>query len=166
MADKKYPFRKPNGKIIKVDWATMMEAVCDELTLKDGTVAVRARDLENNNVEKDERVELRPHVVSDALGFPTKDTKKWAKHLKDAGIKGVEFRPDPTCPEFTQVVCDSQAAKLRYAKSRGFHDKNSSNGGAAAITAREIEQAREMVSREHGTGKNLVLAGNDDDDER
>jgi hypothetical protein len=154
---KQFPFRKPNGDVVWVDFARMMEAELGELRLDDGTVAVRARDLEDNAVAPAEQTELRAECISDSLGFPEKNVAEHQRFLKEAGIKGIEFRRDPTCPGFMQVVCDSQAAKLRYAKARGFEDKNSHNGGSAAIGPHEIEQARELVQRKHGSDNNLVV---------
>lgn len=157
--ENKFPFRKPDGAIIWVSFMRMMEATNGRLTLDDGTEAVRARDLEDNKIEKAEDLKCRAECVSDALGFPSRDLQKHADFIKREKILGVDFRPDPDVPGFTQVVCTSQAAKFRYAKARGFYDKNSHNGGSAAIGPHEIEQARELVSREHGDKPGLILTG-------
>ena len=102
----------------------MMDAENNTLML-DGQRAVRARDLEPKFGNKGECLRQRTDCTSDALGFTKAKLPEFQEHLKQTGCKGIEFRDDPDVPGFVQVQCDSQKAKLDYAKTRGLYDRNS-----------------------------------------
>lgn len=147
---KTYPFRKDDGSIIQVDWATMMDAENSVITLEDGTTASRARDLEDLHVPKPDVVRERTDSISDALGFTKDVLADHQEHLRKTGIKGIEFKEDPQVPGFIQVHCTTQETKLKYAATRGFYDKNSLNGGGAMIGEAELRSAKEIIIREYG----------------
>lgn len=151
MNDAKYPFRKENGKVVYLTFAEMMDADASGfVTLKDGSSARRARDLEPIQRNHSERVQLRTDCVSDSMGFTSASLSDMKKHLKEQRIRGVEFKPDPQVPGFFQVHCSSEKAKMAYAKSRGMSDHNSRNGSGAIIGAADLAAAKELVLREHG----------------
>jgi hypothetical protein len=144
------PFRDDDGKI---DWVPFNQAMNDMdgagfITLDDGRLARRARDLEAYDpIKKREKVELRTNYVSDSLGFTAKALPEYREHLRQSGCKGIEFREDPDVKGFIQVVCDSQESKVAYARSRGLEDLNSKNGGSATLTEYDLKNAIELASR-------------------
>ena len=144
------PFRDDDGNI---DWVPFNQAMNNMdsagfITLDDGRLARRARDLETYDpIERPERVELRTNYVSDSLGFTAKALPEYTEHLRQSGCKGIEFREDPDVKGFIQVVCDSQESKLAYARSRGLEDLNSKNGGSATLTEYDLKNAIELAGR-------------------
>lgn len=145
-AKSQFPFRKTDGTIIWLSWAEMMEATVDEFTLKDGSTARRARDLEPKTVPADKGVE-RNDGLSDSLGFTGEVLLEMRDHLKESGVKGIEFREDPQVPGFYQVHYSSEGAKQKYMRARGFRDQNSRNGAGSVIGPGDIERAQQLVSR-------------------
>ena len=144
------PFRDDDGNIEHVDFNKAMNEMDSAgfLYLEDGRIARRARDLETYApIKKREVVELRTNYVSDSLGFTKAALPEYQQHLERSGCKGVEFREDPDVKGFIQVVCDSQEAKLAYAKTRGLTDLNSRNGGSATLTEYDLKNARELAER-------------------
>jgi len=144
------PFRDDNGKIEYVSFNKAMNDMDSAgfLYLEDGRLVRRARDMESYEpIKKHEVVELRTNYVSDSLGFTKAALPEYQKHLERSGCKGIEFREDPDVKGFIQVVCDSQEAKLAYAKTRGMSDLNSRNGGSATLTAYDLRNAVELASR-------------------
>lgn len=143
-----YQFRREdNGEVVEVDFAYMMEHqdVGGFITLPDGTQAKRI----NRPTEKPETKADgadRP-VVSDALGFCEYQLGDFETDRKMNGIKGIEFRRDPSFPQFFQAV-GSQKAMEAYSKHRGFEDKNPTSG--AALSPQMLEKAKEMVLRTGG----------------
>lgn len=144
------PFRDDDGNIEHVDFNKAMNEMDSAgfLCLDDGRLCRRARDLETYTpIVKQEVVELRTNYVSDSLGFTKAALPEYQAHLERSGCKGVEFREDPDVKGFIQVVCDSQEAKLAYAKTRGLSDLNSRNGGSATLTEYDFRNAKELAER-------------------
>lgn len=143
----KYPFRRDNGEVVWVDFETAMQSSGSLLEL-DGELLRRAYDLEPRDQQpKSERVQERPGIVSDSLGFTAKALKERVDHLKATGVRGVTFREDPHVKGFYQVVCDSERARNRYAKTLGMADRNSKNGSGAMLSPDQIERAKELLLR-------------------
>lgn len=144
------PFRDDDGNVEFLPFAQAMNEMDSAgfLYLSDGRIARRARDLEEyERPVKNKEVELRTNYVSDSLGFTKSALPEYEAHLRQSGCKGIEFREDPDVKGFMQVVCDSQAAKLAYAKTRGMSDLNSRNGGSATLTEYDLRNARELAER-------------------
>lgn len=143
----KYPFRRDNGEVIWVDFETAMQSSGALLEL-DGELLRRAYDLEpKQESKKADRVQERPGIVSDSMGFTEKALKDRVEHLKTTGVRGVTFREDPHVKGFYQVVCDSERARNRYAKTLGMTDRNSKNGSSAMLSPELIEGAKELLLR-------------------
>lgn len=140
-----YPFRTDDGKIHRVDFDTMMNAKDGILTLPNGKLARRVHDTPPPKLSK--RLEERPEIVSDALGFPQQQLADMQEHLRTSGCRGIEFQRDPSVPEFIQVKAGSQKEFHRYMRARGFHDQNSRNGSGAMLTQKDFEDARELALR-------------------
>jgi hypothetical protein len=153
------PFRDDDGNVEQVPFSEAMENMdgAGFLTLSDGRLVRRARDLEEYDpIKKHEVVEMRTNYVSDSLGFTKAALPEYQEHLRQSGCKGIEFREDPDVKGFIQVVCDSQAAKLAYAKTRGLQDLNSKNGGSMTLSAYDLKCATELASRSKETSKVLI----------
>ena len=154
MADK-FPFRSVSSdavSVIWVDFEVMMDMDASGFIEVEGVVYRRARDLEEDKAlpalsPVERKVELER--ISDNLGFIDECLPEMKQHLKQSGLKGIEFKSDPDVPGFTQVHASSQAAMTRYMRSRQYHDKNSLNGSGAIIGAYDLEQSRELVTRKY-----------------
>lgn len=140
-----YPFRnEATGEVCYLDFEKMMQADCMGVIHEGGKVLKRARDLEYRPQRKSDQRRERKEVISDALGFPGHQLNEMEADRKQNKFSNVEFREDPTCPEFFQVKCSSPSAFQKYMKHRGFFDKGSVNGGAVFV---DIDAARRLVSR-------------------
>jgi hypothetical protein len=64
------------------------------------------------------------------------------------GFTDIEFRQDPSVPEFYQVHCGSVAAFDRYTQHRGL--TNLSKGTGFSFGPGAFEAAQELVRRVHG----------------
>ena len=153
----KFPFKTDDGDIVWVEFDSMMNMEMGGfLVLPDGRLGRRVRTEEELRPKPREKaVEIRTNCISDSLGFTKKALPEYQQHLEQSGCKGIEFREDPDVPGFMQVVCDSQKAKLAYAKTRGFTDNNSSNGGSATLTAYDLENAKELAIRASSGSKSV-----------
>lgn len=140
-----YRFKTDDGEIHLVSFDEMMNAKDGIIELPDGTLARRVHD--NEPPKQSKRIEERPEIVSDALGFPQQQLADMQQHLRTSGCRGIEFQRDPTVPEFIQVKAGSHREFQRYMKSRGFFDKNSRNGSGAMLTKKDFEDARELALR-------------------
>ncbi len=146
-----YAFRREdNGKVIWVDWPTMIQQDCaGYLRLPDGVEARRCLHLEekpSRRAPEQKRAVPMP-IVSDALGFPEQAFADREAQRQKWGCTDIEFRRDPRCPEFYQVHCASEGARDRYAKRRNMVNRAGSLGGKVFLTQEELDQAAEMVSR-------------------
>lgn len=142
----KYPFRDECGNVTWVDFETMMESSAGYLELDDKTYR-RAHDLEEKPEPRNEKLIERASMLSDSMGFTKKILADRVEHLKKSGIRGIEFKEDPHVPGFYQVQCDSERAKLAYAKTLGMSDRNSRNGSGAMLSADQLEGAKELLLR-------------------
>lgn len=152
------PFRDDDGNVEFLPFAQAMNDMDSAgfVCLEDGRVARRARDLEEYEpIKKNKAVEIRTNCISDSLGFTKAALPEYQEHLRQSGCKGIEFREDPDVKGFMQVVCDSQASKLAYAKTRGMSDLNSKNGGSATLTEYDLKNARELAERVSKNNKSV-----------
>jgi hypothetical protein len=148
----KYLFRREDtGEVIELDFVTMM--TMDSMgcvTLDDGVVARRARDLDPQLQRAEIVRELEKPVVSDSLGFTEKQLADFEADRKRHGFTGVEFKRDPDVPQFFQVHCSGKAEWDRYVKHRGMNDCNSMNGGRQALSERDLRAAEQKVRERYG----------------
>ena len=153
MNGKSYAYRREDtGEIVWVDWDTMMwQQQGGFITLPDGVSAKRCVHLEKHR-DRPKSLPMegnanRTPAPSDCLGFPQQCLKQRRAELQQHGLTDVEFRRDPTCPEFYQVHCGSQAAKDRYTKCRRLVNRTGSLGGGVMLSPEELARAAELVSR-------------------
>lgn len=148
---KKYRFiREDDGAVIEVDFETMMAMdAAGYITLKDGAQAKRDHTGEprrfSDTVSDGRESGTKPIPPSDAMGFTAHQLAEFEADRKMNGFGGVEFVPDPHEPTFYQVKCSDRRTWERYVRHRGFVDKNST--AAVAISAADLEAAKELVSR-------------------
>ena len=137
--------REDNGEIVEVDFEKMMEQdAAGFIKLDDGVSARRVQDLPRH--EKKRRKKGVPEIpVSDALGFTAHQLAEFEYDRKSNGFSGVEFTPDPMCPEFYQVRFSSLKERDRYIRHRGMVDRNKTKG--AALSKGDFESARELLGR-------------------
>lgn len=134
--------REDNGKEIEVDFLTMMaQDAAGYITLDDGTRARRVLDIATVSATKcrDPQNANQTPPVSDALGFPIHQLAEFEYDRTQNSFHGVEFKPDPTCPEFMQVHFASHRDRDRYMKHRGVVDRNKTAG--AALSKKDLEDA-------------------------
>ncbi len=144
-----YQFRREDtGEIIEVGFLEAMNAKDGFLEI-DGVLARRVNvgDIRSKTEHCETGVKPERRIVSDALGFPEQSLSDMESDRQKHNLTGVEFVRDPGCKEFIQVHFASEAAKKRYMKHRGYSDQNSKNGSAVAVSASQIEQAKELVQR-------------------
>lgn len=140
-----YEFRREdNGEVVSVDFMTMMEASNGMLEVEPGIFAKR---INRPSSRKTAGERGRTEIVSDALGFTEKQFDEMEAHRQRHGFTDIEFRRDPDVPQFFQVCCGSEKAKRRYMKSREFSDRNSRNGGGQPLSPKDLEDAKQLVSR-------------------
>lgn len=140
----KYPFRDDDGKIHNLSFEQMMDSKDGFYEMEDGTILRRVH---GNTVRHSSSTKERTEIVSDSLGFSHLQLNEMRTHLKQSGIKGVEFVKDKTESTFMQVKCDSPRVFQKYMESRGFHDHNSKNGSGAMLSETDIANAKELVLR-------------------
>ena len=90
---------------------------------------------------------IPPPAVSDSLGFPEQCLADRQKQLQGLGCQGIEFKRDPSCPEFIQVHGSSRSALDRYTKLRGLDNRTGSLGGKQFLTEDDFAKARELINR-------------------
>lgn len=147
----KFPFRDDDGNIVYVDFDTMMEMDAQGFLMIGKTLCRRARDLEPKTTRRQSLPNATVARVSDSLGFIDEGLDDMRAHLKESGVHGVEFKPDPQCEGFQQVHFSSEKAHQDYVASRGCYDKNSKNGSGAILSSLDLENAKELVKREHAS---------------
>jgi len=142
--------REDNGKIIWVNWTTMIEQdVAGYIKLPDGVMARRRQDLEAKPARKKPR-EARTvpmPVISDTLGFPVQAFRDREAQRLAWGCTDIEFRRDPKVPEFYQVHCASERARDAYAKRRNLVNRTGSLGGGPMLSQEDLDRAAQLVSR-------------------
>lgn len=154
--DEFYAFRREdNGELFWCDFETTIhETKNGFMTLSDGVEARRVPRFDRvpravtQEVEKvkGQPADLRP-IVSDALGFPTAQLADFEADRVAYGFSGVEFKPDPKVPEFTQVHFKGRGEWQRYLKHRGYVDRNGSRSTPVLLSEDELQRAAELVSR-------------------
>lgn len=142
----KYPFRGEGGEVVWVDFETMMQSSGSFLEM-DGKTYKRAYDLEEKPVPRSDKLIERASGLSDSMGFTKKILKDRVEHLKQSGVRGIEFKEDPHVPGFYQVQYDSERSKLAYARSLGMADRNSRNGSGAMLSPEQLDKAKELLLR-------------------
>ena len=141
--------REDNGKIVWVDWTTMIRQEAGFITLPDGVSARRCVHLEGESphrVSRQQRAVPMP-VVSDSLGFPAQAFRDREAQRQKWGCTDIEFRRDPRVPEFYQVHCASESARDRYAKHRNMVNRTGSLGGGVMLSQEDLDRAAEIASR-------------------
>lgn len=142
-----YEFRREDtGDLVSVDFETMMSAQDGLIEIEPGVWAKRIN-RPSSRMTAGEQCQTR--IVSDAMGFTCHQLQEMEADRKANGFKDIEFVASPETPEFFQVHCGSEQAKRRYMQHRGFTDRNSRNGAGNVLDARMLEQAKELVSRNH-----------------
>ena len=132
--------REDNGKEIVVDFLTMMDQdASGRITLDDGTRARRVQEPEVHRAPVDPQNANQAPPVSDAMGFPIHQFAEFEYDRTQNAFHGVEFKPDPACPEFMQVHFASHRDRDRYMKHRGMVDRNKTAG--AALSKKDLEDA-------------------------
>lgn len=146
-------YRTDDGEVIEVTPEVAFEAGTF-LELPDGSFAIRCKRPSSRLSVKQEKLSqktiLQKPAPSDALGFGVGQLEEMRQHAERENVVGVEFLPDPQVPQFYQVHCASEKAKKEYMKSRGFTDRNSTNGGARPFTPEQFEAAKAIILRQHG----------------
>lgn len=138
--------REDDGFVIEVDFETMMgQDVAGYITLDDGVQARRVMDVENKRPTIERGNANRTPPSSDALGFTAHQLWEFEEDRRRNGFSGVEFKPDPSCPEFYQVHFSSHGERDRYMQHRNFVDKNYTKGNP--LSAKDLDAAREWAER-------------------
>jgi hypothetical protein len=143
-----YQFRRTdNGEVVDVDFSTMMTMdAAGYITLTDGVLARRInRPTMSRSVSDGTSVKQMP-IVSDSLGFPAHQLAEMEANRQQYGLKGVEFRPDPTMPHFMQAHFGSRKDYLAYMRHRGMFDKNSRNGSGAMLSSSLLERTQRRLA--------------------
>jgi hypothetical protein len=84
--------------------------------------------------------------VSDALGFGGGQLADFEADRKANGFSSIEFKPDPSVPEFMQVHAGSRREMLKYAKHRGLVDRSTTS--TFYLTEDDMQKARELAGRQ------------------
>jgi len=141
--------REDNDAVVELSFAEAMAADCAGfVTLSDGVTAKRCVHMEGRSKPRPARdgstapFRMKP---SDALGFGQHQLADFEEDRARNNFTGVEFVRDPQVPEFIQVQCDSRQTYNRYAKHRGYVNKN--DLGGVILSEKELEGARIMVER-------------------
>lgn len=140
-----YRFRREDtGEVVEVDFEThMSQDKAGYITLADGVRARRVNDFVTQRQKLEPQNANMTPPVSDNLGFPTVQLAEFEEHLDSSGCRGVEFKPDPQCPEYCQVHFASHAARDRYLLARGMVDKNRTAG--TALSPKDLADAEEYA---------------------
>lgn len=145
-----YKFRREDtGELVDVSFERMMEQVGGYLTLNlDGKEVSLRRIYEDNPVKKTSDIPTvdRP-IVSDSLGFTSKQFAEFEADRVRHGFSGVEFKRDPGYRGFYQVHFQSKREWERYVKHRGMVDQNGSTRGNA-MTPELLERSAEILLRQ------------------
>ncbi len=145
-----YAFRTEHGRVFWVDFATMMtQDVAGYIRLPDGTEARRCRSMEGKTPRKLQGAKraVPAPSVSDSLGFPAQALSDRRAQLQASGCLGIEFKPDPGCPDFYQVHASSEKAMARYAKARNMVNRTGALGGKVMLSQADLDRAAVLVGR-------------------
>lgn len=139
-----YEFKRDDtGEIFEATFDQMMAATNGLMEVEPGVWAKRV----NRSAVKSAAVRKAAPIVSDSMGFGIGQLSEMEAHRKASGVRGIEFKPDPTVPEFIQVHCTTERAKQRYMESRQFTDMNTSNGSGCVLSPQMLQDAKELVLR-------------------
>lgn len=132
-------YEREDGTIADVPFgeAYAYGAIRDVIRLTDGSIGRRVKAPKAEVVQ-----ELEKPIISDALGFIAEQLPDFELDRSKNGFSDVSFVPDPKVPGFMQVRCGSVKSWRRYMKHRGYADRNSSNGGGATVTAKQLADLR------------------------
>lgn len=140
-----YKFRREDdGSIVEVDFEThMSQDRGGYITLPDGVKARRVNDFQTQKatVEKGNANQTPP--PSDSLGFTVHQLNEFEEDRVRNGFVGVEFKPDPRCPEFVQVHFAGPKAREDYIRHRQMVDKGGSAGNF--ISEKFLHDARKFA---------------------
>lgn len=137
--------RMDTGLVVEVDFETMMQQdMAGFITLPDGVRARRINEFNVDHHKRDQGNANRTPPPSDALGFTVNQLAEFEADRVKHGFNGIEFKPDPTCPEFMQVHFSSHKVRDDYIAHRGMVDKNKTKGAAlsADMLSRAMENAK------------------------
>lgn len=151
-----YKFRREdNGKVVEVDFATMMEKdAAGYIELEDGVMARQVPAGGNFKRSTSDTAEDRKKwdawanpLASDAMGFPEQQIEQFRADAEANGFTGIEFVHEPD-NHFYHVESSCPSQWNKYRQHRGFTDRNGSLSSKVMLSEREMEQARELVSRQ------------------
>lgn len=135
--------REDNGQIVEVDFETAMSQQAGFITLPDG-VAARRVHFEEHQQPSGERKKLQSEIISDTLGVTDVKLDEYRQNAEQYGYR-VEWTQDPHEPTYYQARFPSWKERDRYMRFRGLCDKNSRNGGGAALSADCLERAKQRL---------------------
>jgi hypothetical protein len=138
--------REDNGEVVEVGFEAHMNQDCAGwITLPDG---VRARRSTTYPTEKSAALPSVPAGVplpSDAMGFTAHQIVEFEADKERHGYQGVEFKPDPQCPDFYQVHFSSYKARDAYIAHRGLVDRCKTSG--VSLTPTLLREAQERAKQ-------------------
>lgn len=148
-----YAFRREdNGKLVNVDFCTMMSRdALGYITLPDGVEAKyvnHGKDLRRRAVPKRERHALKGPVYSDACGFSRQALAEKQKDRDLHGFRDIEFVPDEREPGFMRVKASSRSAMNRYIKHLGYINRSGAKSGCP-ISPETLRKAETFVQQHH-----------------
>lgn len=143
----KYEFRREDtGEIVEVDFEKMMEQdAAGYIVLDDGASARRVMSPPKKATERQDGNANHKPPVSDAMGFTCHQLADFEEDRVRNGFHGVEFKPDPMCPEFYQVHCSSMSVYEDYMAHRGMYQKGRTKGNS--LSEKQLRDAEEMANR-------------------
>lgn len=149
-----YQFRREDdGAVVEVDWELMMtQDRAGFITLPDGVAARRVYIQGGQAValisatEEAERLGRREVLDQMGLGFGQHQLAQMEEDRIKNGFGDIEFVRDADVPEYLNVKCANRGAWERYAKHRGFVDRNRNRG--LILSADELKSAGERAIRE------------------
>lgn len=144
----RYLFRREDsGELIEVSFIEMMAMdAMGCVTLPDGVTARRVRCASLKSV-KHKPPQAATLNRRSTFGFLAKQLPEFQQHLKDSGVKGVEFVKDRDVPGYMQVEYASEKAREDYAKAKGEEDYNGRNGAGAMFPDGHFDKVRELLER-------------------
>lgn len=146
MKPTKYPFRRTDdGQIVMLDFEQMMtQDVAGFVTLPDGTELRRCASLKSVKHKPPQAATLNRRST---FGFLAKQLPEFQQHLKDSGVKGVEFVHDRDVPGYMQFEYASEKAREDHRKAKGEEDYNGRNGAGAMFPDGHFDKVRELLER-------------------
>lgn len=144
-----YQFRREDtGEIVEVDFEThMSQDRGGFITLPDGVKARRVNDFHNFKPSVEYQNANRTPPPSDSLGFTSHQLAEFEEDRVRNGHTGIEFKPDPMCPDFYQVHFASHQARDDYVAHRGMVDMNKTAG--SGLSKKALLDAAEMVKNRY-----------------